>query len=80
MQRFYIRLCDETCAHGSLLRSSALLFNENRLQQELARERIEKEASVNNNNQNSISTNKSSDDDEKKDFVCWLNLFLHDAY
>jgi len=54
------------CSHGNLLRSSALAFNENRLQQELTRERTEKD---NINIQNSTSTNKSTDADEKKDSV-----------
>jgi hypothetical protein len=58
------------CCHGSLLQSSALLFNEDRLKQELARERTEKDALANVNNQNSTSTIKSSDLDEKKDSVC----------
>jgi hypothetical protein len=57
------------CGHDSILRSSALLFTENRLQQELTRERNEKDALANINNQNSTSTNKSIDTDEKKDSV-----------
>ncbi|CAF3824420.1 unnamed protein product [Adineta steineri] len=65
LQRFYIRLCDDICNHGNLLRSPALLFSENCLQQELARERTEKDTVV-SNNQNSISTAKSSDDDDEK--------------
>ena len=68
LQKFYIHLRDELCDNGSLLRSSALLFNEDRLQQELTRERNEKNAS---NNQNSTSATKSTDTDEKKDAVCF---------
>ena len=40
------------CDKGSLLRSPALLFNENRLQEELIRERNEKDALTHVNNQN----------------------------
>ncbi|CAF4654780.1 unnamed protein product, partial [Rotaria magnacalcarata] len=59
-------LRDEICQHGSLLRSPALLFNEDRLQHELVRERTEKDSLANANNQNSISPTKSSDSDENK--------------
>jgi hypothetical protein len=54
------------CQHGSLLRSPGLLFNEDRLQQELVRERTEKESNVNTNSRNSISPTKSSDSEENK--------------
>ncbi|CAF4674713.1 unnamed protein product [Rotaria sp. Silwood1] len=66
LQKYYIHLRDEICQHGSLLRSPALLFNEDRLQQELVRERTEKDSMVNTNSQNSISPAKSSDSDEHK--------------
>jgi hypothetical protein len=66
------------CSHGNLLRSSALAFNENCLQQELTRERTEKD---NINIQNSTPTNKSTDADEKKDSVYTsLSLRKHDQY
>ncbi|CAF4855824.1 unnamed protein product, partial [Rotaria sp. Silwood1] len=67
LQKYYIRLRDEMCSHGSVLQSPALSFNENALQQELVRERTEKDALININNQNSISTIKSSDTDENKE-------------
>ncbi|CAF3715671.1 unnamed protein product [Rotaria sordida] len=71
LQKYYIRVRDEMCSHGSVLQSPALLFNENYLQQELVRERTEKDALTNNNNnnnnQNSTSTTKSSDTDENKE-------------
>jgi hypothetical protein len=51
------------CQFGGLLRSPALSFNEDRFQQELVRERTDKEPT---NNQNSISPTKSSDSDEHK--------------
>jgi protein polybromo-1 len=51
------------CQHGNVLRSSALLFNEDRFQEELVRERTGKDLI---NNQNSISPAKSSDSDENK--------------
>ncbi|CAF5058205.1 unnamed protein product, partial [Rotaria magnacalcarata] len=66
LEKIYIRLRDEICQHGSLLRSPALLFNEDRLQHELVRERTEKDSLANTNNQNSISPTKSSDSDENK--------------
>ena len=44
-----------------------MIFNENRLQQELTRERTEKDALANINNQNSTATNKTSDIGENKD-------------
>ncbi|CAF3919770.1 unnamed protein product [Adineta steineri] len=66
LQRFYIHLRDDICQHGSLLRSPALLFNEDRFQQELVRERTDKDSNTNTNNQNSISPTKSSDSDENK--------------
>ncbi|UJR20847.1 hypothetical protein I4U23_023957 [Adineta vaga] len=66
LQRIYIRLRDDVCQHGSLLRSPALLFNEERFQEELVRERTDKNSTTNTNNQNSISPTKSSDSDEHK--------------
>ncbi|CAF4936892.1 unnamed protein product, partial [Rotaria socialis] len=66
LEKIYLRLRDEICQHGSLLRSPALLFNEDRLQHELVRERTEKDSMANTNNQNSISPTKSSDSDENK--------------
>ncbi|CAF1429645.1 unnamed protein product, partial [Rotaria sordida] len=66
LQKYYIHLRDEICQHGSLLRSPALLFNEDRLQQELVRERTEKDSIVSTNSQNSVSPAKSSDSDENK--------------
>jgi len=59
------------CSYGNLLRSSALAFNENRLQEELNRERTEKD---NIHIQNSTLTNKSTDADEKKDSVYIYSL------
>ena len=60
------------CDNGDLLRSPALLFNDTRLQQELIRERKEKDAFNHINNQNSTTTtNQSTDvDDDKKETVC----------
>jgi hypothetical protein len=57
------------CQNGGLLRSSALLFNEDRFQQELVRERTDKDSTTNTNSQNSISSTKSSDSDENKVYV-----------
>ena len=54
------------CQHGSLLRSPALTFNEDRFQQELVRERTEKDSTP---KQNSISPTKSSDSEELKPAV-----------
>jgi len=54
------------CQYGGLLRSPALLFNEDRFQEELVRERTEKDSTTNTNIQNSISPTKSSDSDENK--------------
>jgi hypothetical protein len=68
LQRLYIRLRDEICQNGNVLRSPALLFTELQLEQELTREQSEKDA-ASNSNQNSISINKPSDEDEKKDAV-----------
>ncbi|CAF1411121.1 unnamed protein product [Adineta ricciae] len=65
LQRYYIRLRDEICDNGNVLRSAALLFTENRLQEELTRERLKKDV-ITNSNQNSITGNQSSND-EKKD-------------
>jgi hypothetical protein len=62
------------CQYGSLLRSSAFLFNEDRFQQELIRERTEKDAITNTNSQNSISPTKSSDSDENKVSVSSLEI------
>ena len=78
LQKFYVRLRDEMCDNGDLLRSPALLFNENRLQQELIRERKEKDALDHPNTQNSTTTttNKSADLHDKKDAVCQeLNFY-----
>lgn len=61
------------CDNGDLLRSPALLFNENRLQQELIRERKEKDAFDHPNTQNSTTTTttiKSAESHDKKDAVC----------
>lgn len=71
MQKCYIRLRDDMCDNGDLLRSSALLFNETRLQQELIRERKEKDAFNHINNPNSTTTmgNISTDLDDKKQTV-----------
>lgn len=66
LQKLYIRIRDEICQHGSLLRSPAHLFNDERLQQELIRERTEKDSMPKTNSQNSISPAKSSDSDENK--------------
>lgn len=67
LQKIYIRLRDEICQHGNLLRSPALLFNEDRFQHELVRERTEKDSTSNTTCQNSsISPAKSSDSDENK--------------
>ncbi|CAF1064000.1 unnamed protein product [Adineta ricciae] len=67
LQRIYIRLRDDICQHGSLLRSPALLFNEERFQEELVRERTDKSSTMNTNNQDSsVSPAKSPDSDEQK--------------
>lgn len=66
LQKFYVRLRDEMCDNGDLLRSPALLFNENRLQHELIRERKEKDAF----DPNSTTITTSSKSTDKKDAVC----------
>ena len=57
------------CCHGGLLRSPALLFNEDRLKEELAREQTEKHSNVNATNQNSTFTRSSMDTDDHKQLV-----------
>ena len=76
LQRYYLRVRDEMCGHGSLLGSPALLFDEHRLKQDIERNRIEKDALARTRDQNSTSTMKSTGDADKKNLVSTRGLLV----
>lgn len=76
LQKFYIHLRDELCSNGVLFRSPALLFNEERLQQELIREENEISSGFNTKTRNSTKLMESSEKFDHKESVSQRTFIL----